>query len=374
MTLITSANPDKLGLANGYTRTELRRVRWPAQVLFLPLACLVMHCSDDKNASNASEATSTVTGTAGGGTSSSGAGPVVVNTSEGGETSGSEGALAGTGAAGLTSSSNAEGATTSSSGAGGDNAGNSEGIAGGVAEGIATTGSNSTAGGDAGTSGATIDDRASGGAAANNTGGARTAGNSDAGMPSAAAGAGGATSGASGEVAAAGAATGGTFQLTSPGWVDGEGCGPEMKTACEPLPISITRSGDGTSPELSWSGAPEGAESFVVLLQDLNNGTAHWILWNIPPTVTTLQADVDQTTATPATPAGSQQCGKGTGDGYYGPGAPCNVYEFVVYALSIAQFSPSEVTDAEAVRTQLQALATSILATASLRGRTDQGC
>jgi hypothetical protein len=102
------------------------------------------------------------------------------------------------------------------------------------------------------------------------------------------------------------------------------------------------------------------------------------ILWNIPPTVTTLAANVDRSTATPTTPAGSQQCGKGTdaatGDGYYGPGAPCNVYEFVVYALSISQFLPSNATDQEAVRTQLQELGSSILATASLRGRTDQGC
>jgi hypothetical protein len=81
---------------------------------------------------------------------------------------------------------------------------------------------------------------------------------------------------------------------------------------------------------------------------------------------------------TPATPAGSQQCGKGadgaTSDGYYGPGAPCNVYKFLVYALGVANFSPSNATDQESVRTQLQALGASILGTASLRGRTNQGC
>jgi Raf kinase inhibitor-like YbhB/YbcL family protein len=144
------------------------------------------------------------------------------------------------------------------------------------------------------------------------------------------------------------------------------------------LPTEITRNGAGTSPELHWTGAPEGTKSFVVLLQDLNNGTAHWILWNIPATVTSLAANVDQTTAIPATPAGSQQCGKGTdaatSNGYYGPGAPCNVYEFMVYALSVAKFSPTSDTDQESVRTQLQALGSSILETASLRGRTNTGC
>jgi Raf kinase inhibitor-like YbhB/YbcL family protein len=169
-----------------------------------------------------------------------------------------------------------------------------------------------------------------------------------------------------------------SFMLTSPGWTNQDGCGPTNKTACTVLPTEITRNGAGTSPELHWTGAPEGTKSFVVLLQDLNNGTAHWILWNLPATVTSLAANVDQTTATPATPAGSQQCGKGTdaatSNGYYGPGAPCNVYEFMVYALSVAKFSPTSDTDQESVRTQLQALGSSILGTASLRGRTNTGC
>jgi hypothetical protein len=136
----------------------------------------------------------------------------------------------------------------------------------------------------------------------------------------------------------------------------------------------MTRSGAGTSPELTWTGAPEGTKSFVVLLQDLTNGTTHWILWNIPATVTHLAANVDQTTAMPATPAGSQQCGKGTDPGYYGPGAPCDVYELVVYALGIEKFSPTDATDPEKVRTQLNALGASILGKATIRGRTDTGC
>jgi hypothetical protein len=140
----------------------------------------------------------------------------------------------------------------------------------------------------------------------------------------------------------------------------------------------MTRSGAGTSPDLTWTFAPEGTKSFVVLLQDLSNGTAHWILWNIPATVTKLAANVDQTTATPATPAGSQQCGKGTDtatdNGYYGPGAPCNVYELVVYALGIEKFSPTDATDPEKVRTQLNALGAGILGKATIRGRTNTGC
>ena len=151
-----------------------------------------------------------------------------------------------------------------------------------------------------------------------------------------------------------------------------------MKTACAPLPTEITRSGAGSSPELHWTGAPAGTKSFVVLLQDLNNGTAHWVLWNIASSVNMLAANVDQKTAMPAIPAGSQQAGKGTdaatSDGYYGPGAPCNVYELVVYALSISPFSPTMATDQEMVRTQLKALGSSILGTTFIRGRTNQSC
>lgn len=201
-----------------------------------------------------------------------------------------------------------------------------------------------------------------------NTGGITSSGGSS--------GMGGSTS--TGGITSTGGTPAGSFQLTSPEWTNVDGCGPTNKTVCSPLPAAITRSGAGTSPELHWTSAPAGTKSFVVLLQDLNNGTAHWILWNVPATTTLLPANIDQTTATPATPAGSQQCGKGTDaattNGYYGPGAPCNVYEFVVYALSVPMFTPTNATDQESVRTQLQALGASILGTASLRGRTNSGC
>jgi Raf kinase inhibitor-like YbhB/YbcL family protein len=172
--------------------------------------------------------------------------------------------------------------------------------------------------------------------------------------------------------------SGGTFTITSPGWVNMAGCGPDMKDSCAPLPASIVGNSTGMSPEVRWTGVPAGTKSFVVLFQDLSNGTAHWILWNVPASATMLAANVDKTTAMPAVPAGSQQCGKGTAagtsDGYYGPGAPCNCYELVVYALSVEKFSPTMATDQEMVRTQLKALGSSILGTATLRGKTNTGC
>ena len=56
-----------------------------------------------------------------------------------------------------------------------------------------------------------------------------------------------------------------------------------------------TCEGADASPDLSWSSAPEGTQSFVVLMEDpesdeIEGGAlwTHWILYSIPPTVTEL--------------------------------------------------------------------------------------
>jgi phosphatidylethanolamine-binding protein (PEBP) family uncharacterized protein len=130
---------------------------------------------------------------------------------------------------------------------------------------------------------------------------------------------------------------------------------------------NMTVTNGGVSPAMTWTGAPASTMSYAVVLQDLTNGFSHWVLWNIPASVTSLPANLDKA-AMPAMPAGSQQCSIGTGDGYYGPGACGNVYEFVVYALSVPTFSPTQATNQTMVRAQLQAL-TSIVGTASMRAR-----
>ena len=182
-------------------------------------------------------------------------------------------------------------------------------------------------------------------------------------------GGGGATAGAGGG-AAGGTGGASAFMLTSTAFANQAGCGPAaMASACATFPVKYTSFGDNVSPPMSWTGAPAGTMSFVILMQDLSNGMAHWVLWNIPGTVTMLAENVDKTDATPPVPAGSQQCSIGTGDGYFGSGACGNVYEYVVYALSIPTFSPTSPTSQAMVRTQLQALGASILGTASIRGR-----
>lgn len=172
--------------------------------------------------------------------------------------------------------------------------------------------------------------------------------------------------------------TAGTFTVTSPAFANVMGCSKEMATPCKVFPdenVSYMKDAasatENISPELNWTGVPSGTKSFAVVLQDLTNGLAHWVLWNVPGTATKLDKNVAKSSAMPATPAGSQQCNASfaAGNGYFGPGSRCNVYEFVVYALALPMFSPTPATDAGQVRTQLQALGADILGTASLRGR-----
>lgn len=252
----------------------------------------------------------------------------------------------------------------------------------GAATGGSSSGAGATTGGaPAAAAGGAL---ASGGASVsggmNSSGGAGgasagTGGNAAAGADGGKAGAGGASSAGTN----AGGSSSGAFEITSPSWMNMAGCDPDMTSSCADLPKEITRSGAGTSPELDWTGAPAGTKSFAVVLQDLSGGSTHWVIWNIPATTSMLPANIDRTTAMPAIPAGSQQCGKGTDAatkfGYIGPGAPCNVYEFMLYALSSATFSPTSTTDPAMVRAQLNGLDSStLLGTASLRGRTNMTC
>ena len=58
------------------------------------------------------------------------------------------------------------------------------------------------------------------------------------------------------------------------------------------LPTTITCEGEDTSPQLTWTEAPEGTQSFAIIFDDHDaeeGDFAHWVLYSIPAAVTELQ-------------------------------------------------------------------------------------
>jgi Raf kinase inhibitor-like YbhB/YbcL family protein len=117
--------------------------------------------------------------------------------------------------------------------------------------------------------------------------------------------------------------------LTSPAWPDGG-----------QIPAKYTQADMEVSPALSWSNVPDGAASFVLIAHDVDaaigSGTddmLHWMLWNIPATVTSLPEGVPRGSQLPD---GTRQI-SATGTSYRGPGAPASGpvhhYLFELFAL-----------------------------------------
>lgn len=100
--------------------------------------------------------------------------------------------------------------------------------------------------------------------------------------------------------------------------------------------------GEGTSPALTWTNTPAGAQSFFLHMHDMEvsrnrttDDQAHWLVWNIPATATGLPEGVPKGAQLPD---GSYQI-SATGPVYRGPGAPAtgppHHYVFELYALDM---------------------------------------
>jgi phosphatidylethanolamine-binding protein (PEBP) family uncharacterized protein len=242
-----------------------------------------------------------------------------------------------------------------------------------------TTGGAATGGASAGMGGAggITGGAPSGGSAGSPGGGAGKSSGGGAGTAGTAGGESGGTAGNGGAAGSGGSggASSGVFTLKSPAFDHVETCTKDMPKTCDVFPnenLSYMKSMN-VSPELSWSGAPAGTQSYAIVLEDMTNGAAHWAIWNISGTASGVAADIPQTSAMPAMPAGAQQCNASfaSGDGYFGPGSSCNVYQFALFALSVETFAPTQNTDAGQVRTQLRAANGPSLGEAILRGRSN---
>ena len=103
------------------------------------------------------------------------------------------------------------------------------------------------------------------------------------------------------------------------------------------IPTRYTCEGDDISPELSWSDAPAQTKCFVLVLHDPDapraNGFVHWLVYNIPPSVTRVEENVSRQATVPG--LGLQGKNDAGTIGYVGPCPPRGMhrYFFWLYAL-----------------------------------------
>jgi Raf kinase inhibitor-like YbhB/YbcL family protein len=136
-----------------------------------------------------------------------------------------------------------------------------------------------------------------------------------------------------------------------------------LKTTAFPdggqIPVKYTQAGEQVSPQLTWTNAPPNTASFVLHMHDpevARNRTTedqvHWLVWNIPATVTQLPEGVPQGAELKD---GSRQI-SASGPVYRGPGAPASGpmhhYTFEIYALDIKLDVPAA-ADAFETRTNV---------------------
>lgn len=141
--------------------------------------------------------------------------------------------------------------------------------------------------------------------------------------------------------------------LSTTGWEDGTIIPVQFSQAAEGA-----APGEGTSPPLEWINVPEGTQSFVLHMHDLDvarNGTTedqvHWLVWNIPGDATGLPEGVPRGEQLDN---GAQQISV-TGPVYRGPGAgangPYHHYVIELYALDTTLDVAAVTDDAFATRT-----------------------
>ncbi|MEJ2325346.1 MAG: YbhB/YbcL family Raf kinase inhibitor-like protein [Chromatiaceae bacterium] len=121
------------------------------------------------------------------------------------------------------------------------------------------------------------------------------------------------------------------FTLTSPAFADGS-----------EIPSRLTCEGDDRSPELSWSGVPEGTQSLVLIVDDPDAPDPaapkmvwdHWLLYNLPPNVGGLPEGVAPGNLPVGTGEGVNSWGR---TGYGGPCPPIGRHRYfhILYALDV---------------------------------------
>lgn len=128
--------------------------------------------------------------------------------------------------------------------------------------------------------------------------------------------------------------------------------------------------GENRSVPLSWSGAPDGTASLALAMVDrhpIANDWVHWLVIDIPTSVTAIP---EGASGTASMPAGARELDNTFGStGYGGPAAPPGTgdhrYETTVYALSLPRV---ELTGGASIADFERAIQGNVLAKATLTG------
>lgn len=120
----------------------------------------------------------------------------------------------------------------------------------------------------------------------------------------------------------------------------------------EPIPTKYARDGENLFPPLQWTGAPDGVQSYILVVEDPDapSGTfRHCAIYNIPADRTELPQSVD-TGPDAALNYGRNDFG---GQGYDGPEPPrghgIHHYHFRLAALDVPKLNMPEKAGIEAI-------------------------
>jgi hypothetical protein len=125
---------------------------------------------------------------------------------------------------------------------------------------------------------------------------------------------------------------------------------PGGKMADEQVFNAFGCTGQNISPELHWSGAPKGTKSFALNVFDpdapTGSGFWHWVIFDIPPTVTSLDKNAGDPKSGKA-PAGTLQSRDDYGITGYGGACPPkgdkpHHYRFTIYAVDVDKLDADE--------------------------------
>jgi Raf kinase inhibitor-like YbhB/YbcL family protein len=148
------------------------------------------------------------------------------------------------------------------------------------------------------------------------------------------------------------------MQLTSANFKDGDFLAIDHVMSSQ---YGFGCSGGNRSPQLSWSDAPAGTRSFAVTVHDpdapTGSGFWHWVVVNIPPSVTELPLDGGNGSSNKL-PQGAMHIRNDAGTyAYAGPCPPQgdhpHRYFFTVFAVGVDQLSVTADTSAAVVGFQL---------------------